>query len=127
MVCTGTPALCCFGVCQQQPVSVAHCVNFAVCLPYGPVKRRMSIMFCMCLHTHVSLIAWCGCRYRGYIERVSPTEPRFEVYFIDFGNREKLNTEDVRPLDAALSAVPAQARPACLAYVKVSLSLGSHC
>lgn len=60
------------------------------------------------------------CRYRGYIERVNPTEPRFEVYFIDFGNKEKLNTEDVRPLDAALSAVPAQARPACLAYVKVS-------
>jgi hypothetical protein len=58
-------------------------------------------------------------RYRGYIERVSPQEPRFEVYFIDFGNKEKLNTEDVRPLDAALSAVPAQARPACLAYVKV--------
>lgn len=57
--------------------------------------------------------------YRGFIERVSPTEPRFEVYFMDFGNREKLKTEDVRPLDAALSAVPAQARPACLAYVKV--------
>jgi staphylococcal nuclease domain-containing protein 1 len=50
---------------------------------------------------------------------VSPTEPRFEVYFIDFGNKEKLNSEDVRPLDAALSAVPAQARPAGLAYVKV--------
>jgi hypothetical protein len=58
-------------------------------------------------------------RYRGYIERVSPIEPRFEVYFIDFGNKEKLNSEDVRPLDAALSAVPAQARPAQLAYVKV--------
>lgn len=52
---------------------------------------------------------------------MSPTEPRFEVYFIDFGNKEKLNSEDVRPLDAALSAVPPQARPACLAYVKVSL------
>jgi staphylococcal nuclease domain-containing protein 1 len=50
---------------------------------------------------------------------VSPIEPRFEVYFIDFGNKEKLNSEDVRPLDAALSAVPAQARPAQLAYVKV--------
>lgn len=41
---------------------------------------------------------------------------------MDFGNKEKLNSEDVRPLDAALSAVPPQARPACLAYVKVSLS-----
>jgi staphylococcal nuclease domain-containing protein 1 len=70
------------------------------------------------------LIVKCVCvpfcrRYRGYIERVSPIEPRFEVYFIDFGNKERLNSEDVRPLDAALSAVPAQARPAQLAYVKV--------
>lgn len=64
-------------------------------------------------------------RYRGYIQRVSPIEPRFEVYFIDFGNKEKLNSEDVRPLDAALSAVPAQARPAQLAYVKVGYAASS--
>lgn len=76
----------------------------------------------LCVHTSHNPGAAC-CRYRGYIERVNPQEPRFEVYFIDFGNKEKLNTEDVRPLDAALSAVPAQARPACLAYVKVSHQL----
>lgn len=60
-----------------------------------------------------------GYRYRGYVERVSPSEPRYEVFFIDFGNREKLPSDRVRPIDAALAAVPAQARPACLAYLKV--------
>eukprot|EP00882_Tetradesmus_deserticola_P005631 GHRQ01005927.1.p1 GENE.GHRQ01005927.1~~GHRQ01005927.1.p1 ORF type:complete len:442 (+),score=261.50 GHRQ01005927.1:56-1327(+) len=57
--------------------------------------------------------------YRGFVERVSPVEPKYEVYFIDFGNREKLPSERVRTIDAALSAVPPQARPAGLAYLKV--------
>jgi staphylococcal nuclease domain-containing protein 1 len=50
---------------------------------------------------------------------VSPVEPKYEVYFIDFGNKEKLPSERVRTIDAALSAVPPQARPAGLAYLKV--------
>jgi len=57
--------------------------------------------------------------YRAYIEKVHPSEPRYEVYFIDFGNREKLPSDRVRPMEAALSAVPAQAKPAGLAYLKV--------
>jgi hypothetical protein len=48
-------------------------------------------------------------------------EPKYEVYFIDFGNKEKLPSERVRTIDAALSAVPPQARPAGLAYLKVGL------
>jgi staphylococcal nuclease domain-containing protein 1 len=54
---------------------------------------------------------------------VSPVEPKYEVYFIDFGNKEKLPSERVRTIDAALSAVPPQARPAALAYLKVC----THC
>lgn len=47
---------------------------------------------------------------------------------MDFGNREKLNSERVRTIDAALAAVPAQARPACLAYLKVGVgSLLASC
>jgi staphylococcal nuclease domain-containing protein 1 len=46
-------------------------------------------------------------------------EPKYDVYFLDFGNKEKLSSERVRTIDAALSAVPPQARPACLAYLKV--------
>eukprot|EP00879_Flechtneria_rotunda_P013848 GHRR01014464.1.p1 GENE.GHRR01014464.1~~GHRR01014464.1.p1 ORF type:complete len:545 (+),score=253.02 GHRR01014464.1:424-2058(+) len=57
--------------------------------------------------------------YRGYVEHVNPVEPKYNVYFIDFGNRERLSSERVRTIDAALAAVPAQARPACLAYLKV--------
>lgn len=57
--------------------------------------------------------------YRGFVERVSAVEPKYEVYFIDFGNREKLPSERVRTIDAALSAVPPQARPAGLAYLKI--------
>lgn len=57
--------------------------------------------------------------YRAFIERVNRTEPRYECYFIDYGNREKLESRRVRPIDAALAAVPPQAHPATLAYVKV--------
>ncbi|KAF8068404.1 elongation factor G [Scenedesmus sp. PABB004] len=57
--------------------------------------------------------------YRGYVERVSPTEPKYEVFFVDFGNREALPSDRVRPIDAALAAVPPQARPAALAYLRV--------
>jgi hypothetical protein len=69
--------------------------------------------------SHVLLGVFCF-RYRAYIEKVHPSEPRYEVYFIDFGNREKLTSDRVRAMEAALSAVPAQAKPAGLAYVKVS-------
>lgn len=59
-------------------------------------------------------------RYRAYVEKVSPVEPKYDVYFLDFGNKEKLSSERVRTIDAALSAVPPQARPACLAHLKVN-------
>lgn len=75
----------------------------------------------------VALLVSYGCRYRGFVERVSPVEPKYDVYFIDFGNREKLSSERVRTIDAALAAVPAQARPACLAYLKVSCESTGIC
>lgn len=48
-------------------------------------------------------------------------EPKYEVYFIDYGNKERLPSDRVRPIDAALAAVPAQARVAELAYVQVGI------
>jgi staphylococcal nuclease domain-containing protein 1 len=52
---------------------------------------------------------------------VRPAEPKYDVYFIDFGNREALPSDRVRPMEAALAAVPAQAKPAGLAYLKVGV------
>lgn len=57
--------------------------------------------------------------YRAYVEKIHPAEPRFEVFFIDYGNRERLPTDRVKPAEAALAAVPAQAKVAQLAYLRV--------
>ncbi|GBF98194.1 hypothetical protein Rsub_10694 [Raphidocelis subcapitata] len=57
--------------------------------------------------------------YRAYIEKVHPSEPRFEVFFVDYGNRERAASEAVRPCEAALAAVPGQAKAAELAYLRV--------
>lgn len=48
------------------------------------------------------------CRYRCYVERVHPSEPRYEVYFMDYGNKERLPSERVRAMGAELAAVPPQ-------------------
>eukprot|EP00798_Chlamydomonas_sp_ICE-L_P007216 gene7216-323_t len=57
--------------------------------------------------------------YRAHIERVNMKEPLYDIYFIDFGNREKVNSKNTRIIDSALSAVPPQARMCNLAHVKV--------
>jgi staphylococcal nuclease domain-containing protein 1 len=56
-----------------------------------------------------------------------PVCPIYHVLFIDFGNREKVKATSVRPMDPAISAVPFQAYPATLAYLKVPLSPNSDC
>ena len=48
-----------------------------------------------------------------------PVCPIYQVQFVDFGNRERVEATSVRPIDPALQAVPAQAFQANLAYVKV--------
>ncbi|KAG2491495.1 hypothetical protein HYH03_010073 [Edaphochlamys debaryana] len=57
--------------------------------------------------------------YRAHVERVNRSEPMYEVYFLDYGNRERVNSDRVRTIDSALAAVPPQAIPCCLAYIKV--------
>lgn len=60
--------------------------------------------------------------YRASVERVhaaDPTAPEYDVYFVDFGNRQRAKGAAVRPMDAALAAVAPQATPATLAFVKV--------
>lgn len=60
--------------------------------------------------------------YRGYVESVvDPTSKRESavVFFLDFGNKEKVLKTDIRPLDAALAAPPPLASPAQLAFVRV--------
>ena len=43
----------------------------------------------------------------------------YDVYFVDYGNREKVDSRKVRTMDAALAAVPPQVHLATLAYIKV--------
>lgn len=60
--------------------------------------------------------------YRGYVESVvDPTSKREAavVYFLDFGNKEKVAKADIRPLEAALAAPPPLAAAAQLAFVRV--------
>jgi staphylococcal nuclease domain-containing protein 1 len=56
--------------------------------------------------------------------QVHPSEPRFEVFFIDYGNHERLPSDRIKPCDAALAAVPAQAKAAQLAYLRVGAPAG---
>ncbi len=61
------------------------------------------------------------CWYRARVEAVDkadPSAPRYDVYFVDFGNRERAATADVRPAPPDLAAVPPQAAPAALAGVR---------
>jgi len=62
------------------------------------------------------------CWYRARVEAVDsgdPVAPRFSLFFIDFGNREAVPADRVRPIDAQLAAVPPQAQLCTLAYLKV--------
>ncbi|KAL4429360.1 hypothetical protein ABPG77_005134 [Micractinium sp. CCAP 211/92] len=59
--------------------------------------------------------------YRATVEKAyaaDPTAPKYDVLFIDFGNREHVAAGQVRPMPPALAAVPGQAHQACLAFVK---------
>ena len=62
-------------------------------------------------------------RCRAKVESANssdPVCPIYSVFFIDFGNREKVKATSVRSIDPALQAVPSQAYQASLAYLKVS-------
>ncbi|KAI3435969.1 hypothetical protein D9Q98_002027 [Chlorella vulgaris] len=59
--------------------------------------------------------------YRAAVERAfvaDPTAPKYDVLFIDFGNKEHITGQQVRPMPPALAAVPGQAQQACLAFIK---------
>ncbi|PSC71228.1 hypothetical protein C2E20_5281 [Micractinium conductrix] len=59
--------------------------------------------------------------YRATVEKAytaDPTAPKYDVLFMDFGNKEHVTAAAVRPMPAALAAVPGQAHQACLAFIK---------
>ena len=59
--------------------------------------------------------------YRARVEAVQrsdPVNPRYEVVFVDFGNRETLGGDRVRAMEPALAAVPPQAQLCTLAHLK---------
>jgi len=56
-----------------------------------------------------------------FADNSDPVCPVYHVLFIDFGNREKVRGTSVRPMDPVISAVPPQAYPATLAYIKVEV------
>ncbi len=49
-----------------------------------------------------------------------PTSPEYDVFFIDFGNADHVRAAATRTITPDLSAVPPQAHPASLAFLKVS-------
>eukprot|EP00210_Caulerpa_lentillifera_P002078 g1993.t1 len=55
--------------------------------------------------------------YRGYV--VSVQSKTCEVYFIDYGNSEKLPADRIRSIESELASIPPQAHPCELAYLKV--------
>lgn len=60
--------------------------------------------------------------YRAKVEHADvsdPVAPSYWVRFLDYGNREKVGGAEIRSIDAALSAVPPQARQASLSFLKV--------
>jgi staphylococcal nuclease domain-containing protein 1 len=42
----------------------------------------------------------------------------YDVYFLDFGNRDRVGSGGIRPTPPALAAVPPQAHPAALAFIQ---------
>jgi staphylococcal nuclease domain-containing protein 1 len=68
-----------------------------------------------------------GAWYRAYVESVSPTtEPRYEVFFVDYGNRERVPSAKARALEASVAAVPPLAQPAALAHVRLPPADSEH-
>jgi staphylococcal nuclease domain-containing protein 1 len=65
--------------------------------------------------------------YRAKITKVyanDPINPKYDVFFIDFGNRDSgLSTSSVRPMPQTLAAVPAQAHLATLAFVRAPVEI----
>ncbi len=60
--------------------------------------------------------------YRASVQRViskDPVNPQYAVIFLDFGNTDRVGGKNVRQIDSALAAVPAQAHTCSLAYLKV--------
>mmetsp|Transcript_9984 Transcript_9984/g.28669 ORF Transcript_9984/g.28669 Transcript_9984/m.28669 type:complete len:953 (+) Transcript_9984:302-3160(+) len=55
--------------------------------------------------------------YRAYADSVRGNT--YDMVFVDFGNKESMPVERVRTMEPALSAVPAQALPCELAFLKV--------
>lgn len=59
--------------------------------------------------------------YRAVVEKVyasDPVAPQYDVYFVDYGNRDRVTKAGMRPVPADLAAVPPQAHPARLAWVR---------
>ena len=64
--------------------------------------------------------------YRASVQRViskDPVNPQYAVIFLDFGNTDRVGGKNVRQIDSALAAVPAQAHSCSLAYLKVKQSI----
>ena len=60
--------------------------------------------------------------YRASVQRgVSndPVNPQYAVIFLDFGNTDRVGGKNIRPIDSALAAVPAQAHLCTLSHLKV--------
>mmetsp|Transcript_6774 Transcript_6774/g.14968 ORF Transcript_6774/g.14968 Transcript_6774/m.14968 type:complete len:971 (+) Transcript_6774:79-2991(+) len=87
----------------------------AVSLTDGPVIPPELRAGQWCLGQYTLDNQW----YRAYIERVNTKEPMYDVFFVDYGNREKLPSSRIRAMDTTLAAVPPQARMCTLAHVKV--------
>ena len=59
--------------------------------------------------------------YRAVVEKVDASDPtarQYDVYFIDYGNRDRVGSSAIRTSNAELNAIPPQAHMACLAFVK---------
>lgn len=52
-------------------------------------------------------------------EAVQSLKDEFEVFYVDFGNQEKVPYSRLRPLDPSLSSAPGLAQLCSLAYIKV--------
>ncbi|KAK9813035.1 hypothetical protein WJX72_007851 [[Myrmecia] bisecta] len=60
--------------------------------------------------------------YRALVEKAytsDPVKPEYNVVFIDFGNRERVDGSRIQPMEPSLAAVPPQAHQCTLAYLKV--------
>mmetsp|Transcript_574 Transcript_574/g.1819 ORF Transcript_574/g.1819 Transcript_574/m.1819 type:complete len:876 (+) Transcript_574:412-3039(+) len=57
--------------------------------------------------------------YRAKVERVAPEGGMYDVFYVDFGNREQLPGSRVRPMEPEVAAVPPQAALCQMAYLHV--------